>query len=124
MIFAREVSDSLTSLVKKIDAATVENKSCKMGSFIVFCSDDDDLKTKLKELAKTEDLKKIILTIDQPDGPTKYKVAKDADITVILYNQRKVEVNRAFKKGELDDKAVDAIVADIKKITPEKKGDK
>jgi hypothetical protein len=95
-----------------------------MGSFIVFCSDDDDLKDKLKELAKKEDLKKIILTIDQPDGPKKYQVAKDADVTVILYNERTVEVNRAFKKGELNAKAVDAIVADLKKITVEKKPEK
>lgn len=126
MIFAREVSDSLTSLVKKLDAATVANSKAKMGSFVVFCSDDDDaLKEKLKELAKKEDLKKIVLTIDQPDGPKAYKVAKDADVTVILYNQRKVEANHAFKKGELDEKAIDAIVADVKKILPDKKkGDK
>jgi len=126
MIFAREVSDSLTSLVKKIDAATAANSKCKMGSFVVFCSDDDDaLKGKLKDLAAKEDLKKIVLTIDQPDGPKAYKVAKDAEVTVILYNQRKVESNHAFKKGELDDKAIEAIVADLKKILPEKKkGDK
>ena len=121
MIFAREVSDSLTSLVKKIDAATVANSKAKMGSFIVFCTDDDELKDKLKELAKKEDLKKIILTIDKPDGPPKYKVAKDADVTVVFYNDRKVEVNHAFKKGELDEKAVDAVLADLKKILPDKK---
>ena len=121
MIFAREVSDSLTSLVKKIDEATIKNKSCKMGSFVVFCSDDDELKTKLEAMAKKEDLKKIILTIDKPDGPPKYSVAKDADVTVILYNERKVEANHAFKKGELNEKAIEGIVADLKKITTEKK---
>ena len=41
MIFAREVSDSLTSLVKKLDAATASHKSDKMGSFVVFCTDSD-----------------------------------------------------------------------------------
>ena len=40
MIFAREVSDPLTSLVKKIDEATAKNSSCRMGSFVVFLSDD------------------------------------------------------------------------------------
>src|SRR5260221_11217455 len=99
MIFAREVSDSLTSLVKKIDAATAANSKAKMGSFVVFCSDDDAIKDKLKELATKEELKKIVLTIDQPDGPKPYKVAKDADITAIFYNQRKGEANHAFKKG-------------------------
>ena|SRR6266567_9625879 len=127
MIFAREVSDSLTSLVKKIDAATVKNSGIKMGSFVVFCNDDEGLKDKLKELAEKEGLKKCILTIDKPDGPPDYEVAKDADVTVVYYNEREVVVNRAFKKGELDAKAVDSVVAEITKKLPkkeEKKEDK
>ena len=106
MIFAREVSDPLTSLVKQMDEAAVKNKSCHMGSFVVFCSDDEGLKDKLKDLAEKEHLKKVILTIDNPAGPTKYDVAKDADITVVLYEKRKVKANYAFKKGELKDKAI------------------
>jgi len=69
MIFAREVSDSLTSLVKKIDAATVKNKDCKMGSFVVFLNDDENFDKKLKDLAGKEELKKIALAIDNPAGP-------------------------------------------------------
>lgn len=116
MIFAREVSDSLTSLVKKIDAETAKNKSAKMGSFVVFCTDDDKLEDKLKALATKEGLKNIVLSIDNPAGPDKYGVSKDADITVVLYNQRKVAANHTFKKGELTSKAIDAIVSDIPKI--------
>ncbi len=121
MIFAREISDNLGSLLKKIDDATVENKDCRMGSFVVFCSDDEGLEKKLKDLASKEKLKKIVLTIDNPSGPTKYKVAKDADVTVVLYNKRKVEANYAFKKGELKSEDVDKIVADVSKILPSKK---
>jgi len=126
MIFAREVSDSLTSLVKKIDAATAKNSGCKMGSFVVFCNDDEDLKDKLAKLAEKEGLKKCILTIDKPDGPPAYEIAKDADVTVVYYNKREVMVNRAFKKGELDDKAVSEVVAEIVKKLPkeEKKSEK
>jgi len=39
MIFAREVSDSLTSLVKKLDEATAKNSKSRMGSFVIFLSD-------------------------------------------------------------------------------------
>ena len=42
MIFAREVSKPLASLVKKIDAATVDNSKAKMGSFVVFLGDEDE----------------------------------------------------------------------------------
>lgn len=121
MIFAREISDNLTSLVKKVDEATKKNASAKMGSFVVFCSDDEGLKDKLKELAEKEHLEKTILTLDNPSGPSKYEVAKDADITVIFYNEREVIVNQAFKKGELSAKDVDSIVAEIPKMIAAKK---
>jgi hypothetical protein len=120
MIFAREISDSLTSLVKKIDAATNENSKARMGSFVVFLSDDEGLQAKLEEMAKKASIKKCVLSIDNPAGPKAYKVAKDADITVVLYNKQTVEANHAFKKGELNDKAIEQIVADVKKIVPAK----
>ncbi len=120
MIFAREVSDSLTSLVKKIDAETAKNKSAKMGSFVVFLTDDEKLESTLKSLATKEGIKSTVLSIDNPAGPSKYEVSKDADITVVLYNKRKVAANHAFKKGELNSKAIEAIVADIPKILPSK----
>ena len=125
MIFAREISDPLTSLVKKIDAATVKNNEKSMGSFVVFCSDDEALEKNLKKLAEKEKLEKIALTIDNPAGPDKYKIAKDADITVVLYvgqyNKGAVKANYAFKKGEMKDKDIDKIVEDLAKILPEKK---
>jgi len=120
MIFAREISDDLTSLVKKIDEATAKNKSARMGSFVVFLSSDEGLEKKLKELAKKEDLKKTILSIDNPAGPRGYDIPKDADVTVVLYNKRTVKANHAFKKGEFKEKHIEAIVKDVSKIVPSK----
>jgi hypothetical protein len=120
MIFAREVSDPLTSLVKKLDAATVKNSDCAMGSFVVFLSDDEKLPDRLKALADKEGLKKLILTIDNPAGPPAYKIAKDADVTVVLYNQHQVAGNYVFRRGELNAKTIDQIVGDLKKILPAK----
>lgn len=122
MIFAREISDPLTSLVKKIDEATAANSACKMGSFVVFLGEEDALKPKLKELAEKNKIDKTVLTIvEKADGPPGYDIAKDADVTVVLYVKRNVKSNFAFKKGGLDAKAVEAIVADLKKILPEDK---
>jgi hypothetical protein len=116
MIFAREVTGPLASLVKKIDEETVKHKSDRMGSFVVFLSDDEKLQDQLKDLAKKDDIKKCVLTIDNPAGPGAYKIAKDADVTVVLYENRTVKVNHAFKKGELNDSAIQQIVAEIPKI--------
>lgn len=121
MIFAREVTDGLTSLVKKIDAATDKNSSCRMGSFVVFCSDEEGLKKKLETLADKEKLKRTVLTIGNPAGPEGYDIAKDADVTVLLYVGQTVKINRAYKKGELTEREVDRIVSEVPKILPKKK---
>jgi len=122
MIFAREVSDSLTSLVKKIDEATAQNSTAKMGSFVIFLNDEENLPGKLKTLADKEGLKKCVLAVDNgsPTGPPGYDIAKDADVTVVLYNKRKVAANHAFKKGELNSKAIETIVSEIPQIVPGK----
>lgn len=121
MIFAREVTDGLTSLVKKIDEATDKNRGCRMGSFVVFCSDEEGLKKKLEDLADKENLKHTVLTIDNPAGPEGYDIAKDADVTVLLYVGQKVKVNHAYKKGDLTDREAARIVSELPKILPEKK---
>src|ERR1051325_2420468 len=122
MIFAREVSDNLTSLVKKIDAETGKNKDKKMGSFVVFLSSDEKLNDKLKELGSKEGIKNCILSsMETPAGPEKYNVAKDAEVAGVLYVKQKVVSNYAFKKGELNAAAIEKIVADVPKILPAKK---
>jgi hypothetical protein len=119
MIFAREITDPLTSLVKKIDAVN-QKEGKKMMSFVVFLNDKEGIEKELKELATKENLKQTVLAKDSPAGPKGYDVAKDADVTVVLYVNRNVKSNHAFKKGELNQKAVDEILADMPKILEKK----
>jgi hypothetical protein len=122
MIFARSADAAETKkLIKAVDAATAKHSDCDMGSFVVVLTDDEDKAgTALKEFADREKLKKVVLSTDSPAGPPKYKVSKDADVTVVLYTRHEVKANHAFKKGELKDKDIDAIVADVAKIVPQK----
>jgi len=121
MIFAREITGPLTSLVKKIDAATGEHKDPRMGSFVVFLSDDESMEQKLKDLAKKENLKNTVLSLmPNPAGPSGYNVNKDADVTVVLYTRQNVKVNHAYKKGELKQADVDKIMGEIPEILPKK----
>lgn len=119
MVFAREANDNLASLVKEIDAASV--KANGPNSFVVFLSDDEEAaKGKVEEFAKKNNIQKTVMSIDNVAGPQAYKVAKEADVTVVMYNKRKVEANHAFRKGELDSPAIRKVVADIPKILPSK----
>ena len=117
MIFARHAdSKNTASLIKKIDEATVKNAKADMGSFVVFLNDEKGLEESLKKMAEKADLKKLVLSIDNPSGPKGYNVAKDADVTVVLYVDRKVKANYSFKKDELKEADIEKIISDISKI--------
>jgi hypothetical protein len=116
MIFARDTNDTLVKLIKQLDGETVKNSDKKMGSFAVFCNDSEGLEAKLKDLAKKQNLKEFTLAIDTPTGPAPYNIAKDADVTVVLYTKSKVVANFAFKKGELKDADVQKILSNVSKI--------
>ncbi len=120
VVFAREISAPLTSLVKKIDEATKHNSKEHMGSFVVMLTDDESAEKKLKELAEKEKIEKTVLTVDNPAGPRSYKIAKDADVVVVYYVDKTVKVNHAFKKGELTEKNVDEVLKDLPKILDSK----
>ena len=104
----------MTSLVKKLDQAAQD--AGKAGAFVVILSDDDKMEDKLKELAKKENLKKVVLTLDSPQGPPKLKIAKDADVTVLLYQKKRVTNNFAYEKGKFAETDVDAVVGAYKDI--------
>jgi len=115
MIFAREISDPLTSLVKKVNE-TNKDKAEKMGSFVVFLSDDEAMEKNLKALAEKEKLDKTTLMLDNPSGPEGFHISKKADVTVILYVGKTVKVNRAYAKGEFKADEVDKVIKDLPKI--------
>lgn len=120
MIFARTADCPMAQkLIKKIDATTAKNQDKNMGSFVVFLSDEEKLESKLEEMVKDCKLKETVLSIDTPTGPEKYNVAKDADLTVVLYTNRKVKANYAFEQGKITDKDIEKIVADVSKIVPQ-----
>jgi hypothetical protein len=116
--WAREVSAPLIKLIKKIDAATAKHEEDRMGSFVVFLSDSTALEKQLKQIADREKIKHTILTIDNPAGPQAYNVARDADVTVVLYTDHKVKANYAFAKRALKEQDIDRIVSGLSTILP------
>ncbi len=117
VVFAREATPAVAKLLKQLDEATAKNAKAEMGSFAVFCSDKDGLDKQLAKLAEDQKLTKLVLAIDNPAGPEKYKIAKDAEVTVVLYTNFEVKANHAFRKGELTDAAISKVVGDVAKIT-------
>ena len=120
-IFAREITDNLTSLVKQIDAQIGANSEQKMAGFVVLLTDDPDAaEPSLKELAEKNKISNTPLTVyDGLAGPENYNIAEKADVTVMMWVGGEVKVNHVFAKGKLDKKAVAMIVKDTAKILKE-----
>lgn len=122
-IFTRSITDNLTSLVKQIDEQVAKNEDKKMASFVILLSNDADAdEAKLNTLAEKAGIKigkeaNIPLTIfDGVAGPPNYKIAEDAEVTVMLWKGQKAVVNHAFAKGQLDKDGVKKVVESTAKI--------
>jgi len=117
VIFARTVSDPLNILAKRLDAELAKHKQdgAKVHAYLVMLSDEEGLQNKLKDFAQRHRIKNISLAVDRND-PSGWKLAKNADITIILYNRHKVQANHAFRKGELNEKTVDVVLDDLPKL--------
>lgn len=118
MIFARQISDPLTGLVKQLNQATAQHKADKLGSFVVHLG-DESIGPRLAELAEKEKVEQTILAF-MSEAPKEYQVAKDAEVTVVLYVGRRVKANHAFKKGELGPEQIRRVLADLPMILPKK----
>ena len=114
-VFARKTSEPLASLVKQIDKKIGENGELK--SFVVIIpKKGENPASALEKLAKDATIKHVPLTIgESPDGPPDYEVARDADVTVLMWKEHRVRVNHAYK-GELTEKDIGEIVTDIPKV--------
>lgn len=120
MVFARSATPEVAKLVKQLDETIAKNKDADMHACIVFCSDETGLKDKLEALAKKADLKHVVLAIDNPAGPKGYNITKDSEVTVVMYVDRTVKANHAFRKDEFNDKAVTKVIGEVPTILPKK----
>lgn len=117
-IFVREITDDVARLVKQVDEVVERNRDQKLAAFLVVLTEDADrVAPQLQKLAKEHGIKNTPLTIfDGAAGPDRYKIAKEADLTVLMWHEHDVKVNFALKKGKLDGETRRKIVADTRKI--------
>jgi len=121
MVFARSQSEGLTKLIGKIEKAVVANKAASLGSAVIYLDTADGIKSSAKKIAEDGKIKETILACIKPaDIEEDYKLTKEADVTILLYTNRKVQVNVTFKAGELTEAAAEKVIADLPKILPTK----
>ena len=113
MIFARGLSDAQASLLKKIDAKLAQNKEMR-GLVVWLSAVDDELPDNVKGLARKQQIKHLVFSMDDVAGPKGYNVAKDAELTIVLYERRKVLANHAYRSADfIDSTSVQRVINDI-----------
>jgi hypothetical protein len=117
-VFTREITPEVTALIQEIDKQVGANKEKNMSAFVVLLTDDADKGAKQLEKVATEaKVSNVPLTVfDGTAGPESYKIAKDAGVTVLMWNKSRVQVNHAFEPGKLTKDDVSKVAADTSKI--------
>ena len=117
MIFAREDTPALRSLIKKLDVATAANTEARLGTSAIFLTNDaGTVGTALKTFIGAESITHTILATHPADQPARYNIAADAAVTVLVYRHGAVRAESCFRTGELNDAGVNAVLADLPKI--------
>jgi len=114
MIFARSADEKLAKLLKELDEELDEHKEDKLTGFVnMIGADADTLKKASSEFVAKHGIKRIAFVVpeDTKDGPPDFKIAPDADVTVVCYKGGTVKANHAFAKGGLSDEKIDAVVS-------------
>ncbi len=85
---------------------------------MTFLSDDQTaLDPKLVDWAKKHGVRDVPLGVfEDVGGPPTYKLAKDADVTVLLYVKKKVVSNFAFRADEFTDAKADEVLKALPKL--------
>ena len=95
-------------------------KAARLRAVLVILREDAETERALKELGERQGIEKVSLAV-MPDGPKDYKFSKEAEVTVVVYDRYKVKGNHAFRKGELNDKAIEMVLADVSSVVVPKR---
>ena len=105
----------MVSLAKELQAKLFENSNKQLRAFVVVLSDEPKKhEDKLSELAQKNRLRTLPLTVfKDAKGPPDYKIAADAEVTVLLWIGLQVKANHAFAKDKLDAAAIKKVIASL-----------
>lgn len=113
MIFARTADESLAKLIDELEEELKEHESDKLTGFVnMIGADAESLKVAAAKFVKDNDIERVAFVVpeDAENGPNNLKIAPEADLTVVCYKGGEVKASHAFKKGELSDDTIGAIV--------------
>jgi len=122
VIFARLPSDPLGKLAQGFEKALGTYKDAGLRSWVTFLSDDQpSFDAQVVRWGQKHALRNVSLGVfEDSGGPPSYRLARDAEVTVLFFVKQKVVANYAFRSGELNDKRVAEILDTLPKLITKK----
>jgi hypothetical protein len=116
VVFTRVLTEPVGQLVAALDAETTKRKDSGYKVWLTQLAKKAEL-DELAKWAKNAGIKTApVGAFEDEDGPPAYKLAQDAEVTVLLFVKQKVVANFAFRKGELNEKAMAKIAEALPKL--------
>ena len=113
-VFARTPDQRLAHLAARLDKALTTHKAAQLRSWIAFVSKDpDSLDPQLVRWSQLHNLRSLPVGIyvdPTEGGPENYRLARDADVTVVMLVRQQVAATFAFGPNELTDAAVEQVL--------------
>jgi hypothetical protein len=117
IVFARSVSDPLARLLAACDQAIADRPKDAMRAWMTVLGEKTIGLDDLGRWATKAGLKAVPVGVfDDSVGPPSYKLADDADVTIVVFEKRKVVANFAFRTGELDDTAIRRVTEQLTRL--------
>ncbi len=123
IVFARSLGEPLGKLAHELDRALNQHKNSELRAWVTFLSDDQtSLDPKVVQWGQKHATGTVPLAVfEDRDGPPTYRLARDADVTILLSTRQRVVANFAFRAGELTDDRVREVLGALPQILGIKK---
>jgi hypothetical protein len=118
VVFARTLSPELGTLTRELDKIAANPKNAPLRGWVTFLSNDQvKFDSALVGWGKKHAVQTLPLGVfEDADGPPSYRLAADADVTVLLFVKQKVIANFAYRANELNESARQEILKAVPKL--------
>ena len=122
IVFARSLSAPLGKLAHELDRALGQHKNAELRAWITFLSDDQtSLDPKVVQWSQKHATGNVPLAVfEDRDGPPAYRLARDADVTILLSINQRVVNNFAFRAGGLTEDRVREVLGALLQLVAKK----
>ncbi|TWU57793.1 hypothetical protein [Rubripirellula reticaptiva] len=116
MVFARKAGPKSIELATKLDSAIGQHASSKLRGLFTFIGEDA---ANLKKVATTFAEQSgvvhvpVVIAEDTQNGPIDYRIAEDADITIVIAQDSQVFTSHVFDADAID---VTQVIGDVEKM--------